>query len=73
MTISEMKTQRNNRDVALELTKLYYNQNAILEEGELEKKYAKFYALASYLSDSDVDDLKKLVPEDILTRLTKFN
>ena len=68
-----MKTQRNNRDVALELTKLYYTQNAILEEGELEEKYAKFYALASYLSDSDVHDFKKMVPEDILTRLTKFD
>ena len=64
-------TQRNDRDIALELTKLYCDEYTITEENELEEQYAKFYALSTYLSNTEPDQLKALIPEEILSKIAE--
>lgn len=57
--------QRNKFDVAIELTQIYASQYTITE-GELERLFAKFYALADYCETMSDKELRKFLSRDIL-------
>lgn len=57
--------QRNNLDVALELTQLYYKNTAINSPEELEMTYAKFHTLVYTLQSNNYRNFIDLLPEDI--------
>ncbi|MFC5466769.1 hypothetical protein [Lederbergia graminis] len=65
----ERVSQRNEFDVAVDLTKLYLDEFTISDEEEIEKQFATFYALAVTLKNTDTYHLQKLVPEEILNKL----
>lgn len=69
---NDVRVQRNDRDVALELMKLYCEQNIFREENGFAKQYAEFYALSTYLSLAEPDQLKELIPQEILSKIARY-
>lgn len=72
MMTNDENRQRNDRDVAVELTKIYCEQYVLSAEHEIEEQYAKFYALSTYLSNTDPQRLKSLLPEEILSKIGRL-
>lgn len=70
--MNDVMTQRNDRDVALELMKLYCEQNIFREENGFAEKYAEFYALSTYLSHAEPNQLKELIPQEILSKIARY-
>lgn len=62
--------QRNRFDVAMELTNKYYT--AERDPRKLEELFAKFYALACYLENSDVANLQNLLGEELINKIGKI-
>lgn len=69
--MSDVKSRRTDRDVALELTQLYVHKYSAIELEDIEDAYARFYALSGYLSSTDTYYLKSLIREEILSKLEK--
>lgn len=68
MSNENKNSGRNAYDVALELTRLHLNSYAI-SENEIETIFAKYYAIAKVLSRSNKEQLKNLVPVEILNEI----
>ncbi|MBS4220270.1 hypothetical protein KHA96_18370 [Bacillus sp. FJAT-49711] len=62
-------SQRNRHDVAVELTKLYADNIMLSELEDIENAYAKFYALANILEQSNTNSLNEFLSEEILNKL----
>ncbi len=56
--------QRNDRDVAVELTKLYYSTFGFKNADEIANTYLKFYATAAGASESDAIDLTDFMTKE---------
>jgi len=67
--VSPAPIQRNDRDVAIELTKLHLRTNTVYEEKELANLYASFYALSANLSNGNSKRLLPLLNEDIKEKI----
>ncbi|WP_099157284.1 hypothetical protein [Virgibacillus ndiopensis] len=63
--------QRNPLDVAMELTKIYIEKGFQTEPENLEDIYSRFYAVAATLHHKHPDYLKKLVPDELLSKIKK--
>lgn len=60
--------QRNEFDVAVELTKLHYETN-IIKPDDIKKIFAEYYSLARILNSSSDDTLINFLPEDVKKKL----
>ncbi|MCJ0932937.1 hypothetical protein MST22_17435 [Virgibacillus halodenitrificans] len=67
----KVRVQRNNRDVALELTQLYINKHVAVELENIEEAYSRFYALSCYLETVDNYTLKELISEEVLSPIER--
>ncbi len=56
--------QRNDRDVAVELTKLYYSTVGFKNADEIANTYLKFYATAAGASESDAAYLSDFMTKE---------
>lgn len=69
VSVDPTPIQRNQYDVAVDLTKLYYERSNIRPSvEEIQETYAKFYAVACGMyvkahGKSPVDNIQKLLPE----------
>jgi hypothetical protein len=63
--VSPTPIQRNVKDVALELTLLYYQNNNTDSIEEIQETYAKFYAIAETLRRSHYKEFGGLLPNSI--------
>jgi len=66
--VSPTPIQRNVNDVALELTKMYYETYNVGSIEEIQETYARFYAIAARM-DSGIRTYDKLITEKILNNL----
>jgi Fic family protein len=64
--------QRNANDVAVELLTLRARIFGIDSPDDIETLFAKYYAIADVCERKGVKDLQKLVSEDILAKIGKF-
>ncbi|MED4016980.1 hypothetical protein [Sutcliffiella cohnii] len=68
--MSELVTQRNKFDVAMELTKFHFTKVDSLEsEDQLQEAFAKYYTLVEYLENTSPVQLQKLLSEDLVFKI----
>lgn len=57
--------QRNNRDIAIELTKMYLKDFGIQSLEDMQEVYAKFYAVSTLMERKSYAELEELVSENL--------
>jgi hypothetical protein len=67
--VSPTPIQRNKFDVAVELTNLHSSRFGFTSEENIQEIFSQYYALARFLDNSSVADLKYLVNEDIYAKV----
>lgn len=58
--------QRNELDVAMELTQLYWNNSTNADIEKIDSTFARFYAVAKTLRVKNYHDLQSLVPKELI-------
>ncbi|MGE6629181.1 hypothetical protein [Bacillus sp. NPDC077027] len=61
--------QRNNLDVALELTQWHLEKYGVHHEDQIAQTYAKYFALMEVLETADYDQLLEFLPNEIKQKL----
>ena len=73
LNVKPTPIQRNKFDVAMELTQLYIDRIAVEGIEDIEKAFARFYALAVFCERSSPTELQKLLSEELINQVGKLN
>lgn len=70
ISVKPTPIQRNSRDTAIDLIKLYLEHGYQVNQDEsLEDIYARFYSLVRVLDSKGAFELEPMIPEEILNKI----
>jgi hypothetical protein len=70
ITVKPTPIQRNAFDVAIELLKMH-EQRAAIEVDDLEKTFARYYAIANVCERTSAKELLSLIDEELKNKIFK--
>ncbi|WP_017797583.1 hypothetical protein [Oceanobacillus kimchii] len=65
--VDKIVVQRNDRDVAVELTQLHLQYEA--DGSNVAELYSRYYALSRYMGYVDPGSYRKFIPDEIVEKL----
>lgn len=69
VNVNPTPIQRNSADVAIELLKIHTRLEGFAGPDDIEKAFARYYALAATLKATRPERLKQFITEDIKSKL----